>query len=160
MAIDFSLGYMDSGQTITPESGLSYTKNYYQFTIPWLVGFSVDYTGCETGMVFDKYAHDLLLQQSSADKLSWPKTWRKGLPTLELLTYLSYLASKVTLTKEEYLPMTGKKKLKPYNKNWRIKYVVRSHCHSWGRETKKNFHQKNIFPQKSSLINFLFKISV
>jgi len=42
----------------------------------------------------------------------------------------------------------------------RVKYVLRNHCHTWERDTKKNFYQETIFPQKSSHINVTFKISV
>lgn len=85
------------------ETGLNWTKNYYQFTV------SVDYVGCDTGMVFEEYRLIICFYSShqltnSLDSKPYPS--RKELPTWELLTYLSYLVSKVTLTKEEYLLIT------------------------------------------------------
>lgn len=155
----FSLGYIYSAQTITLETGLSWTKNYHQFTISWFVGSSVDYIGYKTGMFFKNTGSWFVFTAVISWKTLLIQNMKEG------ASYLWIIHVPIPPDFQSHLPeknvyQSKEKILKTHKRNWTIKYVVRNHCHSWGRETKKNFYHKNIFPQKSSHISFLFKNSV
>lgn len=151
----FSLKYA-CRQAVTLETVLNWTKKYFQFTISWLVGSSVACKGCDTRMVLEE--HRVVICFYSSPQLTnslHPEHEGRGF-LLESYSHTSPTWFPKSPIAKRTIYQSQEKIKKLHNKNWRIN--VRSPCHFWGRETEKNSYQKNIFPQKSSHINFLFKI--